>query len=284
MVHASNAGEQGRLFEPPASERVRLQVAVPTHRVWTENKARIISNYLALFQIVTKHGTYIDGFAGMHDRPESWAARLVVEIEPARLDPLYLVDADFDKVRQLEELRSRHPSRDIKVIHGDFNRVVHEILESGAITERTAAFCLIDQFSTDCRWSTVRALADHPKESYKIEQFYFLPNLWLPRALASVTEQRGRDWWGRDDWSELRGMHALERADMLAQRFEDELGYLSAIPWPIYERGEGGRISYFMIHATDHPRAVKLMELAYRDRIPTAETLRMFEDDPYDEG
>lgn len=276
--------DESRLFEPPATSRVRLEVAVPTHRVWTENKARILSNYLSLFQIVTRHGTYIDGFAGMHDRPKSWAAKLVIEIEPPRLDPLFLIDIDREKVNGLKELKAAHPERDIRVIRGDFNRIVNEVLDSGAIGQRTAAFCLVDQFSTDCRWSTVQALANHPKDRYKIEQFYFLPNKWLLRALASITEAKGRAWWGREDWHDLKTMDALRRADWMAVRFEEELGYLSAIPWPIYERGAGGSISYFMIHATDHPRGMKLMEHAYRDRIPSTKTLQLFESDPYDEG
>lgn len=32
--------------------------------LWTENKARFIARYLNSFTFVTKHGTYIDAFAG----------------------------------------------------------------------------------------------------------------------------------------------------------------------------------------------------------------------------
>ena len=35
-----------------------------THPVWTDNKASLISRYIYCFELVTHHGTYIDGFAG----------------------------------------------------------------------------------------------------------------------------------------------------------------------------------------------------------------------------
>jgi len=40
--------------------------------LWTQNKARLIQAYLQLFEYVTHHGTYIDGFAAPqeYDHPE----------------------------------------------------------------------------------------------------------------------------------------------------------------------------------------------------------------------
>ncbi|MCI0628905.1 MAG: hypothetical protein L0387_45880 [Acidobacteria bacterium] len=35
--------------------------------LWTQNKAKLIERYLYYFVMVTKHGTYIDGFAGPQD-------------------------------------------------------------------------------------------------------------------------------------------------------------------------------------------------------------------------
>jgi hypothetical protein len=48
------------------------------------------------------------------------------------------------------------------------------------------------------------------------------------------------------------------------QRFQDELGYKFAHAWPIYERRDGERIMYYMVHATDHEAAPDLMARAYR--------------------
>lgn len=68
---------------------------------------------------------------------------------------------------------------------------------------------------------------------------------------------------GRPDWKSLRGLGAIARGELIASRFRSELGYKHAHPWPIYERPGGGRIMYFMVHATDHDEAPKLMWRAY---------------------
>lgn len=36
--------------------------------IWTENKAKLIERYLYYFVLITRHGTYIDGFAGPSGR------------------------------------------------------------------------------------------------------------------------------------------------------------------------------------------------------------------------
>ncbi len=49
--------------------------------------------------------------------------------------------------------------------------------------------------------------------------------------------------------------------------------------WPIYERHGGGRVMYYMIHATDHPEAPNLMNRAYHKAvmpIKTAEQMALF--------
>ena len=61
-----------------------------------------------------------------------------------------------------------------------------------------------------------------------------------------------------------------------------EFGYKSVKAWPIYERADGGNTMYYMIHATDHPEAPKLMSRAYRRAVHPLEPLedlqrRLFE-------
>jgi hypothetical protein len=42
----------------------------------------------------------------------------------------------------------------------------------------------------------------------------------------------------------------------------NDLGYRCAQAWPIFERKEGRRVMYYMVHATDHDEAPKLMARA----------------------
>ena len=84
-------------------------------------------------------------------------------------------------------------------------------------------------------------------------------------------------WWGKTDWPRLFEMNRNERKDTFVQRFKNELGYASVKPWPIYEKQGGGRIMYYMIHATDHPEAPKLMERAYNKAVQPKEPLNQLQ-------
>ena len=127
----------------------------------------------------------------------------------------------------------------------------------------------LDQRTFECHWSTVRALAEYKTSGHKIELFYFLPNSWLDRSLAALRNpDKLRDWWGREDWQELRRVKSFERVERFTKRFKEELGYRSVKPWPIFERQDGeGALMYHMIHATDHPEAPKLMSRAYKKAV-----------------
>ena len=208
--------------------------------LWTENKAKLIQTYLRLFEFITHHGTYIDGFAAPQDAsyPDTWAARLVLEMEPKWFRDFWLCDISPTGLRKLEALRDAHvgAKRQITVLEGDFNERVATILASGRITEKTATFALLDQRTFECEWRTVQALSRH-KARNKIEVFYFFATGWIDRSLAAVsrpaTQAKVERWWGRPDWMELRGMDGIERAQMMAARFKHELGYGKADVYPM---------------------------------------------------
>jgi three-Cys-motif partner protein len=239
--------------------------------LWTQNKARLIQAYLQLFEYITKHGTYIDGFAAPQDAEhlDMWAAKLVLEMTPKWFRDFWLCDINRSGIEKLQALQAEHDStkRRVTVLEGDFNEKVYEILDSGRITEKTATFALLDQRTFECKWRTVEALSKH-KSSNKIELFYFFPTGWVDRSLAAVsrpeTKRKVEEWWGRSDWDRLQGMDRTARALMVAKRFEEELGFGKAVPYPIHNDRRGGRVMYHMIHATDHPEAFPLMVRAYR--------------------
>jgi three-Cys-motif partner protein len=247
--------------------------------VWTDNKAHFIMRYLRYFVFITKHGTYIDGFAGPQEErvTDCWAAKLVLESEPRWMRHFHLCDNERSQIVFLEELKASQPlvddsgakiCRDINIYDGDFNSKVGEILRSSDITEKEATFCLLDQRTFECDWATVEKLARFKTAGHKIELFYFLANGWLERALAAQKDlDKLARWWGNDDWPLLRKMSREERRDELVLRIKRDLGYQSVKPWPILERRDGGAVMFFMIHATDHPEAPQLMSRAYRNAV-----------------
>lgn len=258
--------DQPNLFEfedlPRVVEAGAQAGALP---LWTESKAALIAGYLRRFVNITHHGTYIDGFAGPQRDAAIWSAPRVVGIE--LLQHFFLCDRKPRQIAALEQLMRENPGRDIRVVPGDFNRTVDEVLASGVIDDTEASFALLDQRTFECQWSTVQKLARHKQGARKVEQFYFLANGWLDRALSKVSAERARGWWGQDGWQHLDQMHGIDRANLLARRFNDEFGYAFATCWAIYERKRGRRVMYFMIHAADHERAPRLMGDAYREAV-----------------
>ena len=260
--------------------------------VWTSNKARLIERYLYYFVLVTKHGTYIDGFAGPQepDSDETWAAKLVLESEPRLLRHFHLFDSRQEQIRHLSDLKKAQPAprrvqhpgkkawmeprRTITIHEGDFNQVLPDLLHEGTIRQdNEAIFCLLDQRTFECHWATVEALARYKTAGKKVELFYFLPNAWLDRALTNQkNEGPVHDWWGGDGWERWRTLTPDERKNSFVKRFKDELGYWSVKAWPIYEKQEGGRTMYYMIHATDHPEAPLLMARAYANAVNPRES------------
>jgi three-Cys-motif partner protein len=140
---------------------------------------------------------------------------------------------------------------------------------------------LIDQHTFECDWSTVKALASHKPNGNKIEIFYFLAQSWLDRAVSGLKNRDValRRWWGNDSWKTLLKKSASDRGQVLAERFRSELFYQYSYPYPIYERDDGGtgKIMFWMVHASDHPEAPKLMVRAYRNAVAPLETVEQLQ-------
>jgi three-Cys-motif partner protein len=278
---------QGSLFpDLPAPAPKPLRFKPARHPIWTENKAKLIERYLYYFVLITKHGAYIDGFAApqANDKPESWAAKLVLESRPAFLRDFWLCDIDAVGIRRLEDLVASQPkirNRKIEIVPGDFNKNVAHILASSNIDENTASFCLLDQRTFECEWRTLEVLAKHKKRQHKIELFYFLASGWLDRAMDAVKKNEAvvEKWWGQKDWKSLKGMRSRERVNLFCKRFRDELGYAHAYPWEIFSREVGGRVMYHMIHATDHAEAPKIMNRAYLNATKEREAIKRLQRD-----
>jgi three-Cys-motif partner protein len=260
------------------------------HPIWTENKAKLIERYLYYFVLIARHGTYIDGFSGPQevDRDDTWTAKLVLNSEPRWLKHFYLFENDPKRAERLKRLKAEQPDRDakgrkiyrnIEIYEGDFNVRIHDVLGSGCIKQNEATFCLLDQRTFECQWSTLEALSTYKKDARnKIELFYFLATGWLGRALAAVQNSDIIEkWWGRKDWEQLLKMRDQRRVEVFVNRFKDELGYKAATPWPIFGRQSGGRVMYYLIHATDHQAAPALMARAYARAVQPKEDEQQIE-------
>ena len=237
--------------------------------IWTETKANLIQKYLQLFLYITHHGTYIDAFAGpQNNNSDSWAAKLVLEMEPKWLRHFFLCElkhTPYDKLVALVKSQPEVRKRIIEHNRADCNLWIKDhVLKSKVLTEKEATFALLDQRSFECHWETVRLLADQKKQGNKIELFYFFPTGWLARSITAQQDMAVLDkWWGSDEWRQLLGVRQSDAADIMSGRIRS-LGYKDVKAWPITQKEQGeGRVMYHMIHATDHLEAPKLMYRAY---------------------
>ena len=104
--------EQLTLFDLPEPEPQAHTFKPFRVALWTEHKAKLIARYLYYFVLITRHGVYIDGFAGPQDpsHAESWAAKLVLESEPRWMRNFFLCDLDAKQVEALQYLVDNQPS------------------------------------------------------------------------------------------------------------------------------------------------------------------------------
>lgn len=258
-----------------------LKFAPLDRPLWTEHKAALVARYLYYFVFITKHGTYVDAFAGRQSEGahEGWTVEEVLKNEPPWLRTFYLFERSAKRVEELERLPESHPKRHLTVIAGDSNIELPKVLPVGSLKSKEASFCLLDQRTFECRWDTCRHVAQLKLGGYKVEQFYFLAQGWLDRAIAGSKTTGGRAtidaWWGDGGWDCLSNMAGLDRAREFARKFREDLGYVTATPWPIYDGRNGSRrVMYYMIHATDHLAAPSLMRRAYEWAVePTEEPI-----------
>lgn len=258
--------------------------------VWTEKKAQLIARYLRAFTYVTKHGTYLDAFAGPQTEEDydNWAAKLVLENEPKRLRRFHLFDLEQDQITLLDELAAKHHEegelkkhRKVHVYQGDSNTTLLEFLRENPISPKEATFCLFDQRTKECSWETVVEVSRHKQEGHKIEVFYFLAQAWADRVLTSKLGERNiqdvRRWLGVEDWAAYKRLDTNGRAKFFRDRFVNDLDYKHARAYPIFKHGQSGQIMFWMIHASDHDRAPALMDSAYSGvgcAIPEGEQLQ----------
>jgi len=203
---------------------------------------------------------------------------MVLKSEPKWLRHFFLCEKNKKSLAALRRLEKTQPSHDakgrkiyrnIEVLPGDFNVTVVRILRAGRITQREATFCLLDQRMFECHWTTVKKLASYKKSpNNKIEILYFLGVGWLHRSMSGIknTEKMDR-WWGRNDWRQLKDMTHVDIAELVRKRFADELSYRFAAAYPIFDRKNGNRVMYYMIHASDHEEAPMLMVRAHHKAV-----------------
>lgn len=258
---------------------------------WTEQKLSMLAQYLPAFTKASqtaRRTLYLDLFAGQ-DRNLSRTTGEAISGSPrVALDttPPFTKAIFFELPGQAEhlevELRSSYPGRDLRVVPGDCNKTLGEVLKCLTTEEWHWAptFVLLDQQAAEIEWATLEALASFKHKSRPKAELWllFAPSM-LPRGLASVdpedaerfarrvTAMFGTDIW-RDAYS-ARLQGALtgaqlrdELLNLMRWRLETVLGYKATHSFTM--KNTRGTDIYDMIFATDHDAGERIMSHIYR--------------------
>ena len=82
---------------------------------WSVDKARLVEEYIRLYQLITYGGIFIDGFAAPQIQDEStdlWTVKRILEIEPKCIQRFFHCDFDDHGIQILRRLKQDHEATD----------------------------------------------------------------------------------------------------------------------------------------------------------------------------
>ena len=255
---------------------------------WTRGKLDILSRYLNAFTTAGNKLTefiYLDLFAGQPENIERLYGKEIpgsVQIALDVKNPPFTRLRFFEKdhFQELEESLSTYKDRNFKVVPGDCNKNISEVLESLSWYRWAPTFAFIDPNGPDCHWSTLKTLSEFRKsrKGYKTEIWLLFADGMFPRTLPldgnldRAAEKRITLMFGTEDWLPIYKARCNKRIEsseaqkkylnLMQQRLENELGYKWTHPLKISNENKGHL--YHLIFATDHPAGSKIMKDLYK--------------------
>ena len=235
--------------------------------LWTIDKSRLIDEYLHHFLLVTKHGVYLDLFAGRN-------TQLTPRIGPSGgfWNGAPRATLPFVTTRCATSSASRRTG--CGILGGTTPRSASmKVMPTSAFTRCWREHLLLRRRRASALSTSVRSNATGLpwKQSHNTSvkairsrcSIFSRRSGWTALGPAPATARNWRHGGATGTTQHFRTLRSVERAIALCKRFRDELGYAYAVPFAIHEKGAGSRTMYYMIHASDHPAAAGLMARAY---------------------
>ena len=178
---------------------------------------------------------------------------------------LHLVD---DEPKHIESLKSRleelerYPSNlDVNVKYADSRSFVPDLLKH--LGSELPTFFLIDPYGHPLPLSTIRTILRRQRTEALINLMWFQINRDLNNPKV---ESRLNELFGTNDWrnAPFIHMHGPEREKAFLAYFISQLGATYVLPFRIRYDVEdiqrGHRTKYYLLHASNHAKAVLLMK------------------------
>lgn len=254
---------------------------------WTRNKLQILADYLPAFNAASqkkaRQRIYLDLMAGQPDNVERHTD---IEFDGSptvalKADPGFTVlrfgelGARADKLSAA--LAERFPGDNrYKVIKGDCNATIDEVLRELQPLRWAPTFAFLDQQAAEIHWSTIEKVAGfrQNKGGWKTELWMLLSPTMIAREARRSEEfrQRVSNLYRGDDWR--RVLRALDARKIKAEEYRQEMvnlmrfqletvlgyQYTHRIPMTM----STNKMTIFdMVFATDHDAGDKIMRHLY---------------------
>lgn len=256
---------------------------------WTSGKLDILRRYLNAFTTASKRvpeRIYLDLFAGEPGNVDRFTGE---PIEGSAQIALTTDDPPFTRLRFFEmapraerlqqQINSRYPARDARVVEGDCNVNIAGALRGLQEWNWAPTFAFIDPNGPHFRWDTIETLSQFKERGLsKVELWVLFPAGLSARMLpvdGGVRDQDAAlltDMYGTDDWRQiyegrLRGLLSARVAreqyvNLMRWRLETQLNYGFTDELDVVN--ERGVSMYHMIFATDKDAGQRIMSDLYR--------------------
>lgn len=256
---------------------------------WTEQKLAMLTDYLSAFTTASKtpgKTLYLDLFAGdtrnlsrTTGKPIDGSPRVALKTVPA-FDKVVLFELPDQAGRLRAEVDADFPGRDVAVVAGDCNKTISNALASLSDFAWAPSFALVDQYTAEVHWTTLRALSTfrRSRRGFRTELWLLFAPSMISRGLASGKEEAIEDFtarvdalFGSTDWrvihqARLDGVLTAEQrrdelVNLIRWRLENDLGYAATHAFAMFN--VSGVPLYTMIFATSNPTGEKIMGHVY---------------------
>lgn len=196
---------------------------------WTEIKVEVLSKYLRFYTLALKNKywwnrIYIDAFAGtgqceIRDGEGSkiidGSAKRALDNSPP-FQKLIFIEADGKRHKELKELCSHYPEKEIEIFESDANKKIQEICISTNWNNNRAVLFL-DPYGMETDWSTIEAIA----KTKAIDLWYLFPLSGFYRNLPR--QKKAQDQSKIDSLNKLLGTNEWESFYTEQQNFTPDL-------------------------------------------------------------
>lgn len=197
---------------------------------WTLIKLEMLKKYLLAYAKVFKYQPYykliyLDAFAGSGKCDTKLGlinGSTKIALESPRFDEYIFIELDKENIENLYKLKNEYPYKKIKIIKGNCNDIIPEIIKLYD-WNKTRALAFLDPYNMQLSFNTLESLA----QTQAFDIWYLFPLNAATRSLRNngklpkKTEDRLNNLFGDNDWKSK-----LYYIDSQISLFDNDINYI----------------------------------------------------------